>query len=129
MKKLLLIFVPILIAQSEGQENSLLQPSARMVIEKNCTRCHSGASAPGNIRLDSWLNVSIRVQAYNPEKSIIMQALTGMGKVQMPPGEGLLWKEINAVRRWIIGGADSKSYEERMQMTTMGGSDTNEEKK
>jgi len=113
------VFLYPLIAQQV--ENPLLQPSARQVIERRCTRCHSGERPPNGIRLENFLTVSLFVSAYNPEKSWIMQAMTGMGKTQMPPMYPLDWKEINAVRRWIIAGADSKSYEERMQMTSMGG--------
>ncbi len=117
-----LIFVTLLTySKLFGQENSLLQPSARQVLETRCVRCHSGERPPKGIKFDSFLTASLFVSAFNPEKSWIMQALTGMGKVQMPPGRPLDWKEINAIRRWIIAGADSKSYEERMQMTSMGG--------
>ncbi len=115
MKKAFLMIVMSCVAKGQ-----LLQPSAREVLTK-CAACHAGEKAPKGIKLDSFESVSLFVSAYAPEKSLIMQVLTGMGKPQMPPTYPLPWREINAVRRWIIGGADLNGYDSKMQMRSMGG--------
>ncbi len=121
MKRLtVLIFLTCGLMNAQ-QENSLLQPSARQVIMSRCSRCHTGLNAPKGIHLENYLTVSLFVSAYSPERSWIMQAMTGMGKAQMPPLRPLEWREINAVRRWIISGAWEKDFDTRMQMVSMGG--------
>ena len=88
----------------------------------DCTTsgCHSGASPPGGLNLESansyaaLVGVSSsqdaalqRVQPGDPANSYLIQKLEGTasGGQQMPPGAPLPQSEIDVIRQWILDGA------------------------
>jgi hypothetical protein len=91
------------------------------VFDANCTRCHSGSSAPQGLQLDAANAPSIVgrasteqpslliVSAMDPDNSYLVQKLEGASTIsgaRMPFGGPYLdTATIGAVRDWISAGA------------------------
>ena len=92
------------------------------IFNDNCTRCHSGASAPRGLRLDAansfahLVNVQsdevpslLRVEPGDPNNSYLVQKVEGTAAVgsRMPLGGPFLSVQtIGLIRRWISEGAN-----------------------
>ncbi len=85
------------------------------ILDGNCTSCHSGATPPRNLRLDSYAGVlaggltGTEVVSCQPDASLIYLKISSDNPpvgVRMPQGGPYLGAtQIETVRRWIAGGA------------------------
>jgi len=81
------------------------------ILTKNCVSCHTGEKAKEGIDLNSYASVMKGgrpgpiVMAGEPANSVIIMAMRGQGKDQMPPGGKLPEDQIKVVEDWIKGGA------------------------
>jgi mono/diheme cytochrome c family protein len=96
---------------SDGPPASATFSSVSAVFAKNCVGCHTGAKAKEGIDLNTYASVmkggreGAIITAGEPEKSVIIMAMRGKGKDQMPPAGPLAEEQIKVVEDWIRAGA------------------------
>src|SRR5215831_19314504 len=84
--------------------------TARLVLEKRCLNCHGAAQTSGlDLRQrDGILKGGKRGPAIMPgnaAQSLLYQAVSRQGDLQMPPAQPLAADEIATIRAWIDAGA------------------------
>ena len=86
------------------------------VLRQKCVACHNSEQSKGGLRLESYSDLfrdaehGKAVVAGNPEKSELFRriSLPGEDELTMPPrGNGVGYTNIQILRHWIAGGADS----------------------
>jgi len=82
------------------------------VLQKSCWGCHSGASAPNGLHLDSREGLlkggqrGPAIEVGHPEKSLLLAVLERTHeRVKMPPGDPLPADQIAAISQWVKEGA------------------------
>lgn len=112
--RILLIFVAVAIVQSQETPSSL--------VKTYCTPCHNSQKPPKGLDFTNQDIVRLNVVPGDPAKSVIMQALYGMGKPQMPAGrEPLTMAQAQIIKRWILSGALYSEYDKPFAMQSMHG--------
>jgi hypothetical protein len=89
----------------------LFEKSARPLFAEKCQGCHNAKlksggidfSSPGSIK--EAASMGIFGSPAEPEKSVIIQALTYESHIKMPPQGKLPAETIAAVREWVAAGA------------------------
>jgi len=77
------------------------------IFAQNCAGCHGEANPKAGISLTSYANLmkSSAIKAGDPAGSVLIQAMRGKGRKQMPPNGPLPEDKIAAVETWIKAGA------------------------
>ena len=87
----------------------------KMILEDNCTMCHTGPKAPKGLRLDSFENLLKGsesrpvVEPRNPENSELVRRVRGVSTPRMPLS-GPPWleeSEMKLIEDWIRSGAEA----------------------
>jgi hypothetical protein len=97
-------------AQSPAQLE-LFEKNARPLFAEKCQGCHNATvksggidfSSPGSIK--EAASMGIFGSPAEPEKSVIIQALSYESRIKMPPQGKLSAETIAAVREWVAAGA------------------------
>jgi len=85
--------------------------AVQAVFTANCAGCHSGDRPKAGIDLTSYAGVMKGggegpvIKAGDPAGSILVQAMRGQGRKQMPPGKALAEDKIALVEAWVKNGA------------------------
>lgn len=75
------------------------------IFEARCLSCHDGAHAKGDLKLDTRKHALAVLAVGKPEKSRLLEQISG-AKPEMPKkGEPLASVEVEMLRRWIAAGA------------------------
>ncbi|MGE3317252.1 MAG: c-type cytochrome domain-containing protein, partial [Planctomycetaceae bacterium] len=92
------------------------------LLSKRCVACHGHLKQESGLRVDAVRHLlkggdrGPAVVAGDPEKSVLIEAITGKNDLQMPPeGEPITKDEVALVRKWIADGAHGPSEEKVME--------------
>lgn len=105
----LLATAAIVRADETGEE--FFERSIRPLLAEHCWQCHGPEKQWNNLRLDSAESVAVGGDAGKvvvpgkPSESLLLQAVTRSGDLQMPPDEPLKDSQVELLRRWIEMGA------------------------
>jgi hypothetical protein len=110
---LLLLLTSAARAGDEAAQIEFFEKKVRPVLIKNCYTCHSAnTNAKGGLRVDDRGGLlrggssGPAVVPGNPEKSLLIQAVSHTGDVSsMPPRKHLTTEELADLSRWIKEGA------------------------
>jgi hypothetical protein len=97
-------------AQTPAQLD-LFEKNARPLFAEKCQACHNAKLKSGGFDLSSpngikeAASMGIFGSAAEPEKSVIVKALSYEGQIKMPPQGKLPAETIAAVREWVAAGA------------------------
>ncbi len=92
-------------------QEKLFEASIRPVLSEKCYSCHSATDQRAGLRLDSREAIlkggahGPAINLTDPDKSLILQAISYNGKLQMPPAGKLRPAELAAFTAWIKMGA------------------------
>jgi cytochrome c553 len=95
----------------ENNPEAFFESKVRPVLVQHCVPCHGPEKSKSALRLDTGEGVyrgGSRGPAVKPGKadeSLLYQAVSGKGELEMPPEEKLGAAEIEALRQWIDSGA------------------------
>ena len=113
------------VAQSPAQLE-LFEKQARPLFADKCQGCHNAKLKSGGLNLSSVDGLKeaaaggIFGSAADPDKSVILQALSYENRVKMPP-QGRLPKEtVAALREWIVAGAPTPTGSAEASLSGMG---------
>ena len=97
-------------AQTQAQLE-LFEKNARPLFAEKCQGCHNEKLKSGGIDFSSPNGIKeagatgIFGNAAEPEKSVILKALSYEGQIKMPPQGKLPVESIAALREWVAAGA------------------------
>jgi len=115
--RLFLTLLPVLaLSTGVGQAQTpaqieLFEKNARPLFAEKCQGCHNAKLKSGGIDFSSPSSIKeaasmgIFGSPSEPEKSVIVQALSYEGQIKMPPQGKLPAETIAAVREWVAAGA------------------------
>jgi len=114
LRPLRIVFLPILLpvfswAQTPAQLD-LFEKNARPLFASNCQACHNAKLKSGGLDLSSTTaiqeaaSMGIFGKDSEPEKSILLQALSYESNIKMPPQGKLPPEKIAALREWLAAG-------------------------
>ena len=92
-------------------DDEFFERSVRPVLAAHCISCHGARQQKGGLRLDSRAALlrggerGAAVRPGQPEESLLVQAVTHRGELQMPPDGPLPPNVVAALQRWIKEGA------------------------
>jgi hypothetical protein len=75
------------------------------ILTNSCTNCHGAKKKRGGIDLSSYELVMKSVKAGEPDKSRLVNSVTGQGAKLMPPKVGLAEDKVKILKDWITAGA------------------------
>src|SRR5579871_4705828 len=89
---------------------NLFQERVLSILRENCLSCHGAARVSGlDMRTAAGLRRGgtrgVEIVAGAPDQSRLFRYISGLEKIQMPPGKRLSPQEVTVLRRWIAGGA------------------------
>ena len=96
------------------------EKEVRPIFVQNCQGCHNEKTKNGGLNLRSAEGLKEAAAggffgaAAEPNKAIIMQALSYDGRIKMPPQGKLPGEKIAAIREWIGNGAPTPVVESAM---------------
>ncbi len=80
----------------------------QLILDRNCSSCHNGATAAGKVRTTTYLDLvkgkSPVVIPYDVQKSKLSQVVHPGARMRMPPGGSLSRKQIAIIDAWIKAG-------------------------
>src|ERR1017187_7062412 len=104
--------LPLVIAHAQTPAQlELFEKNARPLFAEKCQGCHNAKLKSGGIDFSSPTSIKeaasmgIFGSPAEPEKSVIVQALSYEGQIKMPPQGKLPAETIAAVRDWVAAGA------------------------
>ena len=106
-------------AQSPDQLE-LFEKKVRPIFVENCQGCHNEKVKNGGLNLSSAEGLKEASAggffgaAAEPDKAIILQALSYEGRVKMPPQGKLAAEKVASIREWIGTGAPTPAVESAM---------------
>jgi hypothetical protein len=115
--RLFLTLLPVLalsLAVGQAQTSAqieLFEKNARPLFAEKCQGCHNAKLKSGGIDFSSpnsikeAASMGIFGSPAEPEKSVIVEALSYQGQIKMPPQGKLPAETIAAVREWVAAGA------------------------
>ncbi|MCA9135208.1 MAG: PSD1 domain-containing protein [Planctomycetales bacterium] len=83
----------------------------RPILVQHCSGCHGAKKQSGSLRIDSLDALlaggdrGAAIVPAHPEESLLVQAVTRGGDLEMPPDKPLTEPQIAALRHWIAEGA------------------------
>ena len=81
------------------------------ILAVNCTKCHQGATAPAELRMDSVVDLmkggtsGPAITPGNADGSLLMSRIADTGTNRMPPSGSLSGNDLALIRAWINQGA------------------------
>jgi mono/diheme cytochrome c family protein len=105
-----------LLAQTPDQLE-ILEKTVRPIFVENCQSCHNAKLKSGGLDLSSAEGLKDATSggffgtASEPDKSLIIEALSYEGRVKMPPPGKLSVDKISAIRAWVASGAPTPPVE------------------
>lgn len=75
------------------------------ILEGRCLSCHDGAHAKGDLKLDTREHALAVMVPGKPEKSRLIEQVSGAAPEMPKKGEPLAPTQIETLRRWIAAGA------------------------
>ncbi len=111
-----LIFLSIGSASIQGQTAAQLEvfeKNARPIFSEKCQGCHNAKLKSGGLDLSSPSGIKqaaadgFFAPAAEPDKSLLLQALSYVGRVRMPPQGKLPAETLAGIREWVAAGAPS----------------------
>ena len=105
--------VALLLATSSvrADDDTFFENQVRPVLVKHCLNCHGPKKQSGGLRLDSR-DAALRggdrgpaLVSSQPDKSLLIQAVSHQGDLRMPPKTKLNDAEIGMLKKWILAGA------------------------
>src|ERR1700736_3189311 len=91
----------------------IFEKNARPIFSEKCQGCHNAKLKSGGLDLSSPSGIKQAAAegffgiATEPDKSLLLQALSYAGRVRMPPQGKLPAETIAGIREWIASGAPS----------------------
>jgi hypothetical protein len=119
-----LFFSFFVVATAAQTPEELFSAKVLPVLERDCQGCHGAAQALSNFDVrtrEALLKGGLRGASLVPGKadtSLLMHAIEGRNKLQMPPGKPLAPDVIAAFRTWIDKGAPWPEKTRRPNGTT-----------
>ncbi|MFO0941718.1 MAG: PSD1 and planctomycete cytochrome C domain-containing protein [Pirellulales bacterium] len=107
----LLLLVTALAVHADEPGDEFFEKSIRPLLVENCWACHGPEKQWNNLRLDSAESVARGgdagkvMVAGKPEESLLYQAVSRAGDLQMPPDDPLKPEQVQLLKRWIEMGA------------------------
>lgn len=95
----------------EESPEAFFESEVRPLLVQHCVPCHGPDKSKSALRLDSGEGVyrggsrGPAVRPGNAGESLLYQAVSGQGELEMPPEETLAAAEIAVLRQWIDNGA------------------------
>jgi lysophospholipase L1-like esterase len=94
-----------------AQDIEFFEREIRPILVHNCQKCHGDRKQEGGLRLDSREGVlkggdtGPAIEAGNPAKSLLVEAIGYDGDTKMPPKGKLPGEQIAALSEWVKRGA------------------------
>ncbi len=104
-------FVGLATSSPAAADDAFFERRVRPVLAAHCISCHGARQQKGGLRLDSRAALlrggerGAAVRPGHPEESLLLQAVTYQGELQMPPDGPLPPSVVAALQRWIKEGA------------------------
>ncbi len=103
--------LPTAQARQDNEQEKLFENHVRPVLVERCVKCHGPSKSESGLRVDK-LQLLLKggdsgaaIKAGDSAASLLMQAVDWQHDIKMPPDKALDPITIDAIKRWIDGGA------------------------
>jgi cytochrome c553 len=123
MLRTFLLMAACLLANAATDAEALFRDVVRPTIQQDCEGCHGAQMAMSKLDLrtrESMLKGGTRgavVEPGQPERSLLLNMISGQHKIQMPPAKKLSPEVVAAFRDWIAAGAPFATGEAKERWT------------
>lgn len=100
------------VAETQSRDQGADFALVEKIFQAHCTNCHTGASPPKSLNLETYSNImegsqnGLVVIAGKPGESDLIKRVKGIKGPRMPlAGPALSGSDINAIEKWIQAGA------------------------